>query len=202
MKADVRVLNLLKSAIDPQRPSSLNAFLTAQGEHIVIRARSTLSVLLVFSLIPLSAFPDESISGVWRVAKIEREYSASTNESPEPSQLMFTNSHYSIVWIPVEQGTHAFETRWQPTDQEKLQRYGEIVVNTGTYSVEGSRLRIVPIVARVPEFMGGYIDYEISWNGDNLVLTFMDEVTFDGVRAPWVAPRGGRQHLTLNRVDD
>ncbi len=168
----------------------------------MIGMRSILCLALVLHFVPETAYSDNTINGVWRVAKIDREHSSSVNESPEPSQIIFTNSHYSIVWTSADEGIRAFETRWEPTDQEKLQRYGEIVVNTGTYSIDGSRLRIVPVVARVPEFMGGYIDYEVSWDGANLVLTFMDEVTFDGVRAPWVAPRGGKEHLVLTRVED
>jgi hypothetical protein len=164
--------------------------------------RSALGLILSLQLIPGIAIAEESINGIWRVVKIDREHSASVNDSPEPSQIIFTNSHYSIVWTTVDEGLRAFETRWEPTDQEKLRRYGEIVVNTGSYSIEGSRLRIVPIVARVPEFMGGYIDYEISWEGVDLVLTFMDEVTYDGVQAPWVAPRGGKEHLVLTKVED
>ena len=160
------------------------------------------SVTVISLSTSIAALADNAIQGVWKVSKIEREYSSEINTSPQPSQIIFTNSHYSIVWMPVDRGMRAFDTRWEPTDEEKLQRYGEIVVNTGTFLLNGSRLRIRPIVARVPEFMGGYIDYEIHWSGENLVLTFMDEITFDGVRAPWVEPRGGREHLTLVRRAD
>lgn len=145
---------------------------------------------------------ENSIKGVWRVSDIAREYNDQSISQPLPSQIIFTNRHYSIVWMPSEEAIPAFATRWQPTDEEKLQRFGEIVVNSGTYSLNGSELRIEPVVARFAEFMGGYIDYQLSWAGDDLVLTFMDEVTFDGVRAPWVAPRRGKEHLTLVRKED
>jgi hypothetical protein len=143
-----------------------------------------------------------SIEGVWRVSDISREYNDQSISDPLPSQIIFTNSHYSMVWMPIKEAIPAFETRWQPTDEEKLQRFVEIVVNSGTYSLSGSDLRIKPVVARFAEFIGGYIDYRVTWVGDDLILTLIDEVTFDGVRAPWVAQRRDKEHLTLVRKED
>ena len=167
--------------------------------------RNALFCLSLLSYVGLSSCAvqaENSIKGVWRVSDIAREYNDQSISEPLPSQIIFTNLHYSIVWMPGEEAIPAFATRWQPTDEEKMQSFGEIVVNSGTYSLNGSELRIKPVVARFAEFMGGYIDYQLSWAGDDLVLTFMDEVTFDGVRAPWVAPRRGKEHLTLVRKED
>ena len=167
--------------------------------------RKLLFCLSLLSFLGLSSAPvqaDNSIKGVWRVSDITREYNDQSISDPLPSQIIFTNRHYSIVWMPRKEAIPAFETRWQPTDEEKLQRFGEIVVNSGTYSLDGDNLRIMPVVARFAEFMGGYIDYQVTWNGDDMILTFMDEVTFDGVRAPWVAPHRGKEHLTLVRKED
>ena len=160
------------------------------------------SLLGIFGFSSGAVHAQNSIEGVWRVSDISREYNDQSISDPLPSQIIFTNRHYSIVWMPSEEAIPAFATRWQPTDEEKLQRFGEIVVNSGTYSLDGSELRIEPVVARFAEFMGGYIDYQLSWVGDDLVLTFMDEVTFDGIRAPWAAPRRGKEHLTLVRKED
>ena len=161
-----------------------------------------LSLLSYFGMSSSAVQAENSIKGVWRVSDIAREYNDQSISDPLPSQIIFTNRHYSIVWMPRRDAIPAFETRWQPTDEEKLQRFGEIVVNSGTYSLDGAELRIKPVVARYAEFMGGYIDYQVTWAGDDLVLTFMDEVTFDGVRAPWVASRRGKEHLTLVRKED
>jgi hypothetical protein len=159
-----------------------------------------LSTLLAFG--SSLAFADQTIQGVWRIARIDRDYNSESNSDPLPSQIIFTNSHYSIVWMPGDEAMRAFKTRWEPTDNEKLQRFSEIVVNTGSYELDESRLRIEPVVARMPEFIGGYIDYEVQWSEGSMVLTFVDEVTFDDVRAPWVASRGVFEHLTLVRVKD
>jgi hypothetical protein len=161
-----------------------------------------LASLSCFGFSPSVVQAENSIKGVWRVSDITREYNDQSISDPLPSQIIFTNGHYSIVWMPLKEAIPAFETRWQPTEEEKLQRFDEIVVNSGTYSLDGSDLRIEPVVARFAEFIGGYIDYQVTWVGDDLVLTFMDEATFDGVRAPWVAPRRGKEHLTLVRKED
>jgi hypothetical protein len=104
--------------------------------------------------------------------------------------------------MPNRSATKAFETRWAPTEQEKLQRFGEIIVNTGTYNTANGQIEVRPIIARMPEFMGGRMVYRIEWSGDDLTLTFLDEYTFDGIQAPWVGKKNGKEHLTLSRLQD
>ncbi len=70
--------------------------------------------------------------------------------------------------------------------------YGELVTSLANTMIN----------QRYAEFIGGYLNYRVTWAGDDLILTFMDEVTFDGVRAPWVAPQRGKLHLTLVRKED
>ena len=52
------------------------------------------------------------------------------------------------------------------------------------------------------EFMGGHMTYAYQWSGKNLILTLMDEYTYDGVQAPWMSESRGRIHLTLARIED
>jgi hypothetical protein len=144
----------------------------------------------------------ESIEGVWRISEIKRDYESEANDSPLPSQIIFTKSHYSIVWMPGSEAIRAFEEPWEPSDAEILQRFWEVTVNTGQYQINGNQIRTEPVIARFPEFMGGYMLYDFKWSGSNLILTLVDEYTFDGVQAPWAADRSGQQHLTLSRVDD
>jgi len=151
-----------------------------------------------------------SIVGVWKVVEIANDQWTPAadprvlkpNKDPLPSQVIFTKSHYSLVWMPGTEAMKAFAERWNATDAEKIRRYGEITVNTGTYSIEGERIVIRPVVSRVPEFMGGKLVYGYAWSGERLVLTFLDEETFDGVPAPWVEKSSGVMHLTLERVAD
>lgn len=153
------------------------------------------------------------IIGVWKVVEIATDYvtapdigpktsQVEPNEHPLPSQIIFTRSHYSMIWMPGNKAMKAFATRWQPTDAEKIRRFGEIVVNTGTYEVSDGRITVHPGIARVPEFMGGRMDYDYRFSGTRMILTLMDEYTFDGVRAPWADKSRGRIHLVLIRQAD
>ena len=93
--------------------------------------------------------------------------------------------------------------RWVPTDEEKVQRYGEIVVNSGTYELAGeSLMTLFPVVSRVPGFMGGgKLLYEFRVQGDTLWLTSIDEYSSDGIQAPWAASDNGVK-LRLSKVEN
>ena len=167
--------------------------------------------VMVASLIAVCSFgcglatsPDDALLGVWQIRAIENLGSggSSVNDNPQPSLAIFTPSHYSLVWMPGTTGMRAFAQRWFPTDAEKIQRYGEIVVNSGTYTATESTITAYPVVSRVPEFMGGgRLVYEYSIAGDTLLLTTLDEYSYDGVQAPWAAA-GNRVKLTLTKVED
>ncbi|HET7038619.1 MAG TPA: hypothetical protein VFH97_01950, partial [Gemmatimonadales bacterium] len=150
------------------------------------------------------AATDPGLVGVWQVRHLRRESPSgrSENSNPLPGQAVFTESHYSLIWMPGETALRAFRERWLPTDAEKIQRYGEIVVNAGTYSVENdSLITLRPAISRVPEFMGGgRLLYGYRVHGDTLWLTSLDEYSYDGVQAPW-ATAGDRRTLTLVRVE-
>lgn len=147
---------------------------------------------------------EHALLGVWQIQKIESTGSAGTsiNENPLPSLAVFTRSHYSLAWMPGTTGMRGFNERWVPTDEEMIQRYGEIIVNSGTYTRTDSEITARPVVSRVPEFMGGgRMVYEYRVDGDTLWLTSLDEYSFDGIQAPWAAA-GSRKTLTLKKVED
>ena len=148
--------------------------------------------------------PENGLLGVWEIQVIENiaSSSSSINNSPQPSLAIFTRSHYSLIWMPGTTGMRAFKQRWLPTDEEKIQRYGEIVVNSGKYTQTESTITAQPVVSRVPEFMGGgRLSYEYRVEGDTLSLTSLDEYSYDGIQAPWAAA-GNRVKLTLTRLED
>ena len=120
----------------------------------------------------------------------------------EEGQAVFAGSHYSIARIiSPDSSMRAFEQRWTPSDAEKIQRYGEIVVNAGQYELtDDSTMVLRPTVSRVPEFMrGGHLVYRYELAGDTLWLTSIDEYSFDGVQAPGAAA-GRRITLRLSRL--
>ena len=156
-----------------------------------------LSLMLV--VVP-TAQAVEVVEGVWRISTIARDSVQEPNRDPQPSLLVFTAGHYSMVWTPTDEAMRAYAERWSPTDDEKIKRHSEVVVNAGTYEIKGSQIKTFPLVARDPDLIDGYVLYEYKWLDGNLVLTMVDEYSFDGVQHPWV--KRGRIHLTLSRVSE
>jgi hypothetical protein len=143
----------------------------------------------------------DGIVGVWQIKGIASQDANEPFADATPSSIfIFTPRYYSMVWVLSEKPRRAFAERWKPTDEEKIDRYDSFVVNSGTYEIEGSKLTVHPIVARVPEFTGGRLLCEYRVEKDTLQLTFVDECSYDGVQAPWVAGGGGLI-LTLVRID-
>ena len=184
------------AAVDPERTVKLGSM------QLTKRLLYTIVIISAGVATSPRLLADNSFEGVWEISKIVRDYGAASNTDPLPSLMIFTSSHYSFVWLPGQTAIEAFETRWQPTDQEKRQRFGELVVNTGSYEARDQKLRVTPTIARMPEFMGGLMVYGYEWSGENLVLTLLEEYTFDGISAPWVEESGGKMHLTLSRIAD
>lgn len=140
------------------------------------------------------------ILGVWQVREIARQDVARSHvEYPLPSVFIFTEHHYSMMWLPSVESQKSFAERWNPTDQEKIERFNSLIVNAGTYQVEGSTLTAHPVVARMPDFVGGTLICEFRIEKDTLWLKFVDEYSFDKVQAPWV--KDGGLTLILGRVE-
>ncbi len=142
----------------------------------------------------------KGITGVWHVRElIGRGSSKPLSDKPFPNLFIFTAKHYSMVWVSGTDAQRPFTTRWSPTDAEKMERFDSLVVNAGMYEIENNTLIAHPVVARIPDFMGGKLICEYHIENDKMLLKFVDEYSFDGVQAPWVAEGG--LILTLVRVE-
>lgn len=166
---------------------------TLYGRHVIYDGWGFMTNKVVLaSLIAVCSFgcrpapsPENGLLGVWEIQVIENiaSSSSSINNSPQPSLAIFTRSHYSLIWMPGTTGMRAFKQRWLPTDEEKIQRYGEIVVNSGKYTQTESTITAQPVVSRVPEFMGGgRLSYEYRVEGDTLSLAAL---TAEGSTVSW-----------------
>jgi hypothetical protein len=140
----------------------------------------------------------KGVVGVWQIEKIHH-LDRLIADKPVPSIFMFTHGHYSMLWVLTTKPEQPFAERWNPTDEEKLKRFNSLIVNSGTYEIDGSMLTMHPLVARVPDLVGGRQICEYSIDKDTMRLKFVDEYSFDGVQAPWV--KGGGLTLTLVRVE-
>ncbi|UCD05299.1 MAG: lipocalin-like domain-containing protein [candidate division WOR-3 bacterium] len=139
----------------------------------------------------------KGVIGVWQVTEIRRQNVESpVVDKPFPNLFIFTPRHYSMVWVLGS--SEPFAERWKPTDEEKIERFDSMVVNAGTYEIDGVTLTAHPMVARIPDFIGGKLICEFHIKNDTLRLKFVDEYSFDGVQAPWVA-KGGLI-ITLVRI--
>ena len=153
-------------------------------------------------LTPSAARGQESINGVWRVSRIELDYESTPNLEPLSSLIIFTCHHYSMIWMPGNEGMREFAERWTPTDEEKIKRFGELIVNAGRYTVDDRRLEVRPVVARDPDFVNGRMIFDYRWSGDDLVLTWVDEYSFDDVQHPLIEQFGGKEHMTLSKLEE
>ena len=161
--------------------------------------RTILYLLLPFTSLAQDA-TKHSLVGAWEIVQIEKELTNSVNSDPEPNLMLFTENHYSFVWSSDEDTMRRYKEPWVASDAEKMQRFDEIFVNTGSYKWEGEKLTVYPVVAKNPEFIGGYMIFKIEWDEHELVLTPLDEYSVDGVQTPWVRVSSGLTHLTLNRL--
>ena len=148
----------------------------------------------------MTAHTPSGLEGVWCISQSDAADGGSVNRAPLSNLVIFTPEHYSLVRIAGTEAPRRFETHWLPTAAEKLARYDAMFVNAGTYDVVADRLTMMPSVARVPEFVGGSLEYRYRLEEDVLPLTGMDEHSFACVQAPW-ATRGEGNTLTLRRVD-
>src|SRR5688572_6460816 len=87
------------------------------------------------------------LEGVWRTAeRIESgPPNARSTKNPQPSLLIFTKKHYSVMSIESNEPLvpTPFKTAGQPTDAEKLARYemlSRVYTSTGTYTFDGKTL--------------------------------------------------------------
>ncbi|KPK70799.1 hypothetical protein AMJ87_08265 [candidate division WOR_3 bacterium SM23_60] len=143
----------------------------------------------------------QGVVGVWQVREIAlQDGSGPIADKSFPNIIIFTRRHYSMMWVFGAKTQRSFAERWNPTNAEKIERFDALVVNSGTYEINGSTLTAHPIVARIPEFVGGTLICEYRLENDTMRLKFVDEYSYDGVQAPWVASGKGLM-LTLICVD-
>jgi hypothetical protein len=142
---------------------------------------------------------DRGLIGVWQIREVARQSDgALITDKPLPSIFIFTPGHYSMLWV-FSTKTEPFVERWNPTDEERIKRFNSLIINSGTYEIEGSTITMYPVVARIPDLMGGKQIGEYHIENDTMQLKLVDEYSFDGVQAPWVA--GGGITLTLVRIE-
>jgi hypothetical protein len=167
-----------------------------------------LPVFLIVAEVPALAIPageaDEEtdaagpLEGTWAMKEITVISERGENRYPDPAPglFMFGKRHYSMVWMPLTETPDDFEEIWRPTQEEMAAAFGSIIVNSGTYTFTDSTVTTLPVVAKTPEFIGGYAEYDYRVEGDTLWIDMTNAVSHGGVVDPGV----GRIRLPLKLV--
>lgn len=112
----------------------------------------------------------DALQGAWRIAGLKVSDDAVIVDPP--GLYLFSANRYSITYSNAGSGRPPFAKADAPTDAEKLQAYGTIIANAGTYSLAGDTLVIRPTISKHPGFMGGGEErFTVRTAGDTLWLT-------------------------------
>ena len=120
-----------------------------------------------------------AVQGVWKVSDIVATgANATTNNSPQPSLVIFTAGHYSYLSVNSVAERPVVPPAKDPaklTDAEKIARFEQwnpFTAQSGTYQIQGTTLTRRPLVAKNVGVMttNPPIVSEFTLNGDTLVL--------------------------------
>lgn len=138
---------------------------------------------LVLSCAKVAIKIGQELGGAWKVVEIrvkttDKEF---INSQPQPGLFLFTQNHYSMVWMPGDDPPKDFAHTWHPSDEEKVKSFNSIIVNSGTYQYTDSTLTTIPAVAKTPEFINGSATYSYQLKKDTLYMKLIDTYSHDGI---------------------
>jgi len=146
-----------------------------------------------------SPAPQDPLHGAWRLVSMHLvdPDGGSTELPARESLFLFANGYYSIAYAFGERGSVPYQERWHPSDSEKVARFSSMIVNSGSYRLDGSRLDARPLFAIAPEFVGGQGVFSFALRADTLELTWERSIASDGLEYP---SRGTVTRLRLIRA--
>lgn len=120
----------------------------------------------------------EPLHGAWRViqSSLTTGETKTTNASPQPGLVLFTDRHYSLMYVEGQLPRKPFTDPIRPTDAEKLEAYETFVGHSGTYSVSDSLIAMEVVISKWPNLMGtelrtSFARFAYRIGGDTLRLT-------------------------------
>jgi len=123
------------------------------------------------------------LQGVWSVVRVDPS-GPSVIDPAQPGLYIFTAAHYSAVYTPGPDPRVKAVTSFMPTPDEMVAQYQTIIVNSGSYEIEGSSFTLRPMIAKSPGFVGGYLNGTFSISGDTLVLRHEHLFDLEGIELP------------------
>ncbi|MCU0340508.1 MAG: lipocalin-like domain-containing protein [Spirosomaceae bacterium] len=142
-------------------------------------------ILVGLAIITISSFTSKkklSVDGAWTFVKVQtiRPDGSISTTIPKEGQAIFQKNHYSFCWTSHNSTSHS----WQLTDAEKLDRFNQSIINTGTYELKDSVLTTKASFAMSPMFSNGIAKFKCSFSGDTLVLRGLSVFSADNIAHP------------------
>jgi hypothetical protein len=145
----------------------------------------SLIALSFLTIIAISSFTSKnkiSIEGAWSVTEVEtiKADGSKTSTYPVESVVLFATKHYSFCW-----SSHVANPQsWQMSDPDKIARFNQSIINTGTFELKKDVLTTKAALAMNPKFVEGEAKFLCTMKGDTLFLKGLSVVSSDGVMHP------------------
>lgn len=127
--------------------------------------------------VPISQSP-APLRGAWKLvfASLTTNDVTTSNASPQPGLVLFTERHYSLMYVEGSAPRVQFADPLRPTEAEKVVAYDTFVGHSGSYSLSDSLVKMQPVISKSPNLMGnalgaGFATFAYSLVGDTLRLT-------------------------------
>lgn len=134
---------------------------------------SMLLVLLVAVVATVSGQQQTAgnpLMGAWRVTELTDANGTIAN--PQPGLYIFARQHYSFTRIQGTRPLPDYPSNDKATDADKVAVFNALYLNTGTYTVTGTRLATKAMVAKSKFAIGGAGNqYDFAIAGNTLTLT-------------------------------
>lgn len=144
---------------------------------------------------PSAATSAAPLEGAWVVTSLQSSEGEAIDPAG-PGQFIFLDGRYSAVYTVGVTERRKSEKAFDPTEEEMVEQYDTIIVNSGTYQVEGNELTLRPLVAKSPEYIGGSSTMEFTVDGDTLTTKIRQLTSANGI-----SPEGAIDStMTLRRV--
>lgn len=133
-------------------------------------------IVLLMSGVCFGQKNNAPVEGTWKIVEysVESTDESWTTTSPQPGLFIFGNGYYSIMYIRDKQPRPLLPdsyTRNTLTNEQIRSCFMGFVANSGTYKIDGKKIKVQPKVALEPNFMKDTsAEYEFSLKGNTLLL--------------------------------
>jgi hypothetical protein len=128
----------------------------------------TFAIFITIMVVGFTSKKSLSIEGAWTFVEVLTIKSDGTVMSVKPKvgQAIFTKQNYSFCWTSHQTANRS----WQITDSEKIDRFNQSIINSGTFELKDSILSTKATFAMNPMFTNGIAKFKCSYAGDTLIL--------------------------------